>query len=217
MVAAEWRMTGTNDGPYMGLPPSGRAVSMPGADFIRVAGDRVRSVTGYFDTRIVPEQIGMQVVVQPHAVGPFTFGTAVHVAGSGGEPGAMSLTVLEARSDEERAEVADRSRDVVLEMLGMPGFIAWLGATVGDQMFTVTAWERLEDPVRLQEESPAHAAAMARFFGPDLARGGQTGVWAPHRLNGVWVRCGACSRMVPARAAETCTCGAPLPAAPRYW
>ena len=114
-VAAQWVMTGTNDGSFLGLPPSGRAVRLPGADFIATEDDRVRSVVGYFDTRVVPEQLGLQVIVQPVAVGPFSFGTSTYVSRSGAEPGAVSLTVLEARSDEERQEVADRSRDTVLE------------------------------------------------------------------------------------------------------
>ena len=70
LVCAEWRMTGTNLGSFMGLPPTGRAVSLPGADVIRVEGDRVRSVHGYFDSRVVPEQLGLQVVVQPRADRP---------------------------------------------------------------------------------------------------------------------------------------------------
>jgi steroid delta-isomerase-like uncharacterized protein len=40
-VAAQWTMTGTNAGPFQGLPPSGRAVRLPGADVIAVDGDRV--------------------------------------------------------------------------------------------------------------------------------------------------------------------------------
>src|SRR2546429_15381 len=35
LVAAQWRMKGTNTGPFRGLPPSGRSVSLPGADFIQ--------------------------------------------------------------------------------------------------------------------------------------------------------------------------------------
>ena len=39
---------------------------------------------------------------------------------------------------------------------------------------------------------------MRAFFAPDpggLAAGEQTGVWEPHRLNGLWARCAACGRM----------------------
>lgn len=216
LVAVRWRMTGTNHGPFRGLPPSGRAVGLPGADFIQVEGDRVRSVQGYFDTRAVPEQLGLQVVVQPVAIGPFAFGTSTYVSKSGAEPGAVSLTVLEIRSPEERERVRDLSRDVATDLLAMPGFLGWLGVQVGDRMFTITAWEGPDDPAGLRD-SPAHAEAMRRFFGPELARGGQTGVWTPHRLNGMWVRCTACEEMARAEANGRCRCGAELPAAPRYW
>jgi steroid delta-isomerase-like uncharacterized protein len=214
-IAARWTMTGTNDGPFRGLPPSGRAITLPGADFIAIEGDRVRSVVGYFDTRAVPEQIGLQVIVQPVAVGPFSFGLSTYVSRSGAEPGAVSLTVLEARSDEERQEVADLSRDVVLDLLGRPGFISWIGVNVGDRMFTITAWEDADGPAYLRA-SPAHMAAMERLFAsPGIARGGQTGVWSPHRLNGMWVRCEACDAMTQPSDGR-CRCGAEV-TAPDYW
>ena len=214
-VAAQWIMTGTNDGPFQGLPPSGRAVRLPGADVIAVAGDRVRSVVGYFDSAVIPRQLGMQVVVQPARVGPYEFGVTTYVSASAAEPGAVSLTVLEARSPEEIEEIRDRSRDVVTDLLAAPGFISWLGVVVGERMFTITAWEGPDDPAQLRE-SPAHAEAMRLFFGPELGRGGQTGVWAPHRLNGMWARCDACGRMVQPDADGRCACGAEL-SQPRYW
>lgn len=214
-VAAEWVMTGTNEGPFRGLPPSGRTVAVPGADFIAVEDDRVRSVTGYFDATAVPRQLGMQVIVQPTAVGPFAFGNSTYAAASGAEPGAVSLTVLEARSPEEIEEVRDGSRAIVGELLQTPGFISWLGAVVGDRMYTITAWEDADGPARLREVG-AHVAAMERFFAsPGIARGGQTGVWSPHRLNGMWVRCPACDAMVQPPDGR-CPCGAEV-TRPVYW
>jgi steroid delta-isomerase-like uncharacterized protein len=216
MVAVEWVMTGTNDGPYQGLPPSGRAVRLPGADIITTDGDRVRTVAGYFDTAALPRQLGLQVVVQPESIGPFSFGTSVRAAAGAGEPGAVSLTVLEARSDEEVSEVRERTRAVVAQLLETPGFISWLGLTVGRRMYTVTAWERPEDVARLRENG-AHAAAMERLFAsPGIAHGAQTGVWTAHRLNGMWVRCGACDAMRQPEDGRCAVCGAEV-AAPSYW
>lgn len=80
VVCAGWTMTGTHGGPHQGLPPTGRSVRLPGADVIRVEGDRVRSVTGDFDTTVLPAQLGLQVIVQPTSVGPFSFGTSVHAS-----------------------------------------------------------------------------------------------------------------------------------------
>jgi steroid delta-isomerase-like uncharacterized protein len=213
-VWARWQMTGTNSGPFFGLPPTGRPISVPGADLVRVRGDRVAEVQGFFDTGAVPRQLDMQVVVQPSQVGPFEFGTCSRVSRSGAEPGAISLTVLEARTPEEGQEVADRSRDIVLELMGRPGFISWLGITVGARMFTVTAWED-PDAVDALKGSAGHVTAMSRFYGPELAAGGQTGVWAPHRLNGLWVRC-ECGEMAEV-SAGTCSAGHELPPAPAYW
>src|SRR5262245_18133581 len=64
-VAAQWIMRGTNTGSMNGAPPTGRTVTLPGADFITTNGDMVASVKGYFDTADVPRQLGMQVIVQP--------------------------------------------------------------------------------------------------------------------------------------------------------
>jgi steroid delta-isomerase-like uncharacterized protein len=59
LVAAEWRMSGTHSGgPFNGLPPSGRHASLSGADFLRVEGDKIRSVQGYFDTAALFAALG---------------------------------------------------------------------------------------------------------------------------------------------------------------
>ena len=92
-------MRGTNTGSLQGLPPTGRSVEVPGSDFIEIEGDKVRSVQGYFDSRAVPEQLGLQVLVQPKAIGPFSFGTSTLAqTGKNAKPGAFSITMLEARS-----------------------------------------------------------------------------------------------------------------------
>jgi hypothetical protein len=129
-------------------------------------------------------------------------------------PGAISLTLLEARSDEEVAEVRARSREVVTALLGATGFIGFVGTVVGRRMYTMTARETPEDARRIRSE-PTHRAAVGRFFGPDVAAGGHTGVWVPEHLNGQPVRCTACGSMQ--RAAVMCSCGAALLAPPAFW
>lgn len=214
-VWARWTMTGTNDGPFSGLPPTGRRVSLPGADLVRVEGDRVTEVLGFFDTAAIPRQLGMQVVVQPDAVGPFRFGTCTYLSMGPTEPGAVSLTVLEARSPAEVAEVSDLSAATMRELMGEPGFLGWLGAIAGPRMFTITAWETPDDAAAVRR-MPSHVEGMRRFFGSELAAGGQTGVWAPHRLNGMWVRCADCGEMTAA-ASGRCASGHALPEPPAYW
>jgi hypothetical protein len=41
-------------------------------------------------------------------------------------------------------------------------------------------------------------------------------VWTPHRLNGMWIRCGECGEMAQPEDGR-CAAGHELPAAPAYW
>ena len=44
LVAIHWILHGTHNGPLMdGTPPTGRKVSYPGASFVQVEGDNIRS------------------------------------------------------------------------------------------------------------------------------------------------------------------------------
>ena len=218
VVAAQWVMKGTNTGSFQGLPPSGRTVQLPGADFIRIEGDKIRSVQGYFDAGEVPRQLGLQVMVQPTVLGHYQFGYGVAVqSGKTSKPGAFSITVLHARSDQEREQVRDYSRKIAAEMLAMPGFIGWTGLVIGDRMLTVTAWDDPESPRQLMREG-THVQAMKGFFGPEIAAGGYTSVWVPERFNATWVRCPECGRMTGYEKAEgRCSCGQALPEPPPYW
>jgi steroid delta-isomerase-like uncharacterized protein len=142
MVAAQWLMRGTNTGPLQNLPPTGRTVEVPGADFIVVQGDQLRSVQGYFDSKAVSDQLGLMVLVQPHAVGPFSFGTSVSVqTGKTCKPGAFSITKLETRSEDEAQQIRQLTRQISTEMLQMPGFISLVTMVVSRRMMTVAAWE----------------------------------------------------------------------------
>lgn len=218
LVAAQWLMTGTNTGSFNGLPPTGKSVSLPGADFVRVEGDRIRSVQGYFNAGDLPAALGLDVIVQPKAIGPFSFGTSRRAyGGSAATPGAFSITVLEARSAEEKKKVSESGRQISNELLGMPGFIAWVGVDIGDRMMTITAWETPEAP-RQMLKGGEHRSAMSRFFGPEIASGGFTSVWVPARINPRWVRCPACSKMADSSAAQgKCACGVALPEPLAYW
>jgi steroid delta-isomerase-like uncharacterized protein len=218
LVAAQWIMRGTNSGSMFGLPPTGRSVTLPGADFIQVAGDRIRSVQGYFDSRAVPDQLGLQVTVQPHAIGPFSFGTSVAArTGKKTKPGAFSITQIEARSGDEVQQIKELSRRTAVDMLSMEGFIGWVGMTIGQRMMTVTAWEHPDNPRQLMRGG-AHQEAMHQFFGPGLGGSAMTSVWIPERIGAMRVRCPACDRLLEAAKAEgKCECGATLPEAAGYW
>lgn len=215
LISAEWIMRGTNTGSFNGLPPTGRAIELPGADFIRVEGDKIRSVQGYFDSGAVPRALGLDVIVQPKAIGPFEFGISTRVStGKQATPGAFSITWLEARNDEEKEAVRVSGRKVATEMLSMPGFIGFVGATVGNRLMTITAWETADAPRQLMTGGE-HRDAAGRFF-KDLGRAGITGVWTPQRLNTRWIRCNTCSKMGDSEKG-TCSCGAALDAPIAYW
>jgi steroid delta-isomerase-like uncharacterized protein len=220
-VAVQWLMRGTNTGSMLGLPPTGGRACLPGADFITVDAGKIRSVHAYFDQQTLAEQLGLQVVVQPQSAGPFRFGYSIGVqSGKTTRPGAFSLTHLNTRSAQDVYEVGSYSLPTAAEMLEMPGFLSWIGVVIGHDMFTVTAWEDPASPKQLLEEA-THKVAVRRFFDNDLAPSGLTGVtgvWVPHHLNTVWVRCPECGYMTDADAPSgTCECGEALPERVPYW
>jgi steroid delta-isomerase-like uncharacterized protein len=181
-VAAQWRMRGTNTGSFRGLPPTGRAIALDGADFVRIQGDMIRSVQGYFDSRAVPEQLGLDVVVQPKTAGPFAFGISTSVqSGNRAKPGAFGITALQIRSPEEQRKVRELSRGIAGEMLRMPGFIGWTGMTIGERMLTVTAWETPDGPRQLMRGGLHESGATLLLAGDRRRRLDQRVGPGPHQ------------------------------------
>jgi steroid delta-isomerase-like uncharacterized protein len=217
-IVAEWVMCGMNSGPFLGAPPTGRTVALPGADFITIEDGKIRSVRGYFDQKAFVEQLGLQVIVQPREIGPFTFGVAAYASrDQKTTPGAFSITSIAARSEEEVAEIDNASFEIVSELMETPGFLSFAGVTVGLRGLTITAWES-EEHAALVRRQQQHKGAMAKFFGSELAAGGVTSVWVPERINPTWVRCSICNAMTNAdRADGTCSCGAALPDPPPFF
>jgi len=217
LVAAQWIMRGTNHGSMNGLPPTGKSIELFGADFIRVVDGKICSVDGYFDTAVIPRQLGLQVVVQPNAIGPFTFGTSIRVStGKDTKPGAFSVTALQPRNADEVKTVSNLSRQVAMEMLSAPGFIAFVGVTVGDRMLTISAWEDPQAPAQLMRGG-THAEAMKHFWS-GLSLSGYTSVLVPERTNTRWARCPACGKMADhAKQSGNCECGSPLMDPIAYW
>lgn len=218
-VSFQWTMQGTNTGSFRGGPPTRRTITLPGADFLTTDGNGIRSVRGYFDQRTLVDQLGFEVLVQPTTAGPFSFGNSVSVGtGKDTTPGAFSLTRISVRSEEEIEEVSQYARQILQEMMAMPGFLSAVNSRAGNRMYTVTAWEDSEGPRRMMHTG-THREAMTRFFGPAFSAGGVTSVWTPERINTVWVRCPACDHMADsARPDRTCgECGEPLPETAAFW
>jgi steroid delta-isomerase-like uncharacterized protein len=61
LVASQWLARGTNTGPLAdGIPPTGRPVTVPGASFTQVEGDKIRSEQAYHDRQTLDEQLGLK-------------------------------------------------------------------------------------------------------------------------------------------------------------
>jgi len=217
-AAAQWVMLGTNTGSMMGLPPTSKQVRLPGADFFTLRDEKVSTVRGYFDSAGVPRQLGLDVIVQPIEIGPFRFGISTVVqTGKTREPGAFSITYLEARDDASVQEVRAGSRASLIDMLKLEGFIAATTSTVGRRMVTISAWDSPEDSRRVMKEG-AHAGVMGGMYDGTLAKGGYTSVWTKHRVNPPMIRCDACGQMSRgSRPGQVCRCGAELPDPLPYW
>lgn len=191
-IAVRWRMRGTNAGPLFGGPPLRNKVDLPGAEFIQIEGDQIRSVVRYFDQKTMLEQMGLVLNAMPaHTTGPVSFGSGIRVSsGIRTQPGAFGITVLHARSDKEISEVSSLGQQVAAELLGMRGFIGFLGLTFGHLMFTVTAWEDIEAVTQILGPG-AHREAVKWFFQEDVTEGGMLSVWRPERIR-MMARCADC-------------------------
>lgn len=216
MVAAQWLMTGTNSGPFMGMPPTGRNVSVQGADFIEFIDDKIKSLIGYFDPRATPLQLGMQVLVQPNQIGPFSFGNSIAVqSGKRTRPGAFSITSIW-NGAKETEEVRTLSRNIAKEMMGMDGFIGFATIRIGGRGVTLSAWEKPENVTAIMK-SKSHTEAVSRFWS-DLSDAAFTSVWIPDHINALWIRCEICKKMNDSEKSHgLCDCGATLPEAPAYF
>ena len=57
-VASRWTITGTHQGDFQGVPPTGRPITMKGIDFSRVVDGRIAEHWAQFDVLAVMQQIG---------------------------------------------------------------------------------------------------------------------------------------------------------------
>jgi steroid delta-isomerase-like uncharacterized protein len=61
LVATQWLARGTNTGPLAdGSPPTGRPLTVPGASFTQVEGDKIRSEHAYHDRQTMDEQLRVE-------------------------------------------------------------------------------------------------------------------------------------------------------------
>lgn len=216
-VLFRWTMRGCNRGSLLGLPPTGATIALPGVDLIEVGEGGVRRVEGYFDRATLMEQLGAQMVVQPHAVGPIRFGVCTQVRSeSQALPGAVSLTMIEARSEAEVRQIREASRRIMLQLPSMPGFLSFQGAVVGRRLTTVTLWETPEAARQVMREGN-HKQAAAEMFGGAVGGAFHASAWVPQRVGELWVRCMHCGALSDARTGAACRCGAKGGERPAFW
>jgi hypothetical protein len=191
----------------MGLPPTGKS-SRGCADFIRIAGDKIK-------------QDGISIL---DARAGATLRAGFASSGRSRWENQASTGKASAGVQHHRARkpltgetrVLEQQSAIVSEMMSMNGS-SWVGVTVGSRMMTISAWESPKDPRQLLTGG-SHADAMKKFFGTELAAGGFTSVWVPDRINTRWIRCVSCGRMADhERSAGTCSCGKTLADPLSYW
>jgi steroid delta-isomerase-like uncharacterized protein len=216
-VVLRWTMRGTSRGSLLGLPPTGATIALPGVDLIQVSDTGVVRVEGFFDRATLMEQLGVQVVVQPEEAGPMHFGTCVQVRSSGErDPGAVALTIIQARSQEEVQQIRETSRRIMLQLPAMPGFLSLQAAVVGRRLTTVTLWETPEVARQVMRE-PIHQGASADMFGGGVGAAFHSSTWVPQRMGELWVRCLDCGALRDARTGSACKCGAARRERPAFW
>jgi steroid delta-isomerase-like uncharacterized protein len=210
-IVFRWIMRGTNRGSLRGLPPTGATIALPGADFITACDDGVERVEGYFDSATLMRQMGVQVNIQPVAAGPVRFGVCTSVrSDSRAAPGAVSLTMIEARTDDEVQQIRDTSRRIMLQLRGMPGFLSFQGAVIGRRLTTVTLWESREAQRQVMREAN-HKQASFEMFGGSVGAAFHASSWTLEQMGELWVRCEGCGKLRDGRAQAECRCGAVAP------
>jgi steroid delta-isomerase-like uncharacterized protein len=64
-VATRFVLTGTHRGEWQGIPPTGRAVTLPGADIFRIADGQIAEVRVFYDTLGLMQQLGVNAAPAP--------------------------------------------------------------------------------------------------------------------------------------------------------
>lgn len=215
-IVAQWIIRGTHAGVFRGHAPTGRALSLAGASFIRQGDGGVTSAQSYFDTGAIRRQLELGVGTSV-AIGPFSFGSATRVrSGRKSEPRALTVTRLGDRRNCSPAQLREAGFELAQDLLGRPGFIGMVSASMGDELVTVAAWDGLE--AAEQQRDRRHSEVMAQWLPPDSATQGVTSIWVPAERHEAWVRCASCGDMSsPQGALDSCHCGARLPEPPATW
>jgi steroid delta-isomerase-like uncharacterized protein len=210
-MVAEWVMRGTNSGSLKGLPPTGKAIALDGIDVFDVEDGRIKSVKGYFNGGTMMEQLGLQIDVQLKSLGPFFFGTSVYTnTQSKACPKVFAITQIRIKSEEERTQLRDLTRNMLLEISQAPGYIATVTSLANNIGTTLTAWEDMQ-AAQAAVSGPTHKEAMAAAFAKNgLGVSAWTSFWSEGQINSRWQRCFTCGAFAKYTQTGKCGCGAEL-------
>jgi len=215
-AAAVWAIEGIWDGKLGPLTASETNVRFEGTDVFELENGRLQRVRRWFDELAVADALSLQTIVEPFSDGAMTFGHSLRTWVSKEKPGALGMTWLLARDETEKLAIRARARDIINHFREVPGFIGIVTGFAGLHGFTLTAWEN-EEALRVATRSGAHSDAMHAFRADELSGGVFTSVWAPVRLNRMWIRCPLGHPNDATRADGKCeVCGEPLPEAQPY-
>ncbi|MHC4700578.1 MAG: ester cyclase [Planctomycetota bacterium] len=81
-VAGHWTATGTHQGEFMGIPPTGKHMTQTGMNIFRLAGGKIVEAWWSPDTLAMAEQLGMM----PPTREDYTWGASSQVTGDPGDP-----------------------------------------------------------------------------------------------------------------------------------
>jgi predicted ester cyclase/heme-degrading monooxygenase HmoA len=215
-AVAVWTIEGSWNGKLGPLAASQTPVRFEGTDVFKFEDGRLRRVRRSFDEYAVADALRLQTIVEPYGEGHLTFGHSMRSWVSKAKPGALGMTWLLARDETEKQAIRDRAREIIEHFREVPGFIGIVTGFAGLHGFTLTAWEN-EESLRAATHSGPHSEAMHAFREEDLSAGVFTSVWAPIRLNRMWMRCPLGHPNDAGRADGKCeVCGQPLPEAEPY-
>ncbi|GAA4443953.1 hypothetical protein GCM10023148_50960 [Actinokineospora soli] len=196
-----WTLTAAHRAPYLGIPATGAALTISGVDVV-TRDDEGLHVRRHFDRVAVAEALGHQARFVPRQDGDQEFGTSSRTPGRPGTPGALTLTWLDVRDDDESADVDLLSHEVVKSLKATKGFLGVGTFDIAGRKYTLTAFDKPES-VRSVHARP-HQRAMRRFFKSGLCAGAYTSVWTLDRESH-HARCPTCGET--ATQARACGCG----------
>ena len=165
-----------------------------------------------------PEEFVALALAEPIEAGRAEYGYALRVpSGNTQAPGVIALTWIAAKDAAERERIRAHSRQNVQDFLAEPGFLSIVTGFTGLRGFTVTAWE--DEASMKRALAKHHAVAMKELFGERFVAAVWTSVWAPTRMNRLWVRCPACGSLeAMTDDHQSCqTCNASMPERPAFW